>query len=402
MRKKLVDILRRIPLKIYLFLIIAVTFSFLSNDFGLVDIQKTAIILAAGLDRTEDGYTVTAQISVPVGSQDMGGSSSVEVTGNGKTVSDGFADIYAQTGWIPKLVFCNLILIGEETAKQNVFDGLEFFLRYEYMPDNCLLAVCEGKAEEMLSDTSAIDDTSSFALEKVFSQSAQMAGIVCQTTLKEFAIGYYGASKSGYMPYVVAKEQQGAGSSDSDSSQGGSESSGGGSQGAEEKAKVFLAAQTAAFYQGRMAALLDENETFAFNLIKGNVYLGSISVPINSGDYITMNIVRNKGNATLDMQGAPTARFQIEIVGEKRGSTQPPDFGELTDSTLDRETQNAAKKTIEAHAASLWEKTRSVGCDIFAFKTQLKRKSVEKYREWDETLLSVIKSELKVEIKNGG
>ena len=43
---------------------------FFSNDFGLIDIQKTAIILAAGVDKNEEGtFSVTAQIAVPQASK---------------------------------------------------------------------------------------------------------------------------------------------------------------------------------------------------------------------------------------------------------------------------------------------------------------------------------------------
>ena len=59
-------------------------------------------------------------------------------------------EINAKTGWYPKLVFCNLILLGEDTAKQNVFDALDYFLLDEYLSDNCLVAACNGKAKDIL------------------------------------------------------------------------------------------------------------------------------------------------------------------------------------------------------------------------------------------------------------
>ena len=76
-------------MKLYILLAIIVLFAFFSNDFGLVDIQKTAIILAAAIDKTENGYSLTAQIAVPKGSdRTTGGTSSVEIEAEGATVSD--------------------------------------------------------------------------------------------------------------------------------------------------------------------------------------------------------------------------------------------------------------------------------------------------------------------------
>ena len=205
-------ILKRIPMKLWALLCVLVALTFFTNDFGLVDIQKTALVLAAGIDRTEDGFALTAQIAVPKGTdRTTGGTSSVEIEGNGATVPDCLADLYAQTGWVPKLIYCDLVLLGESTVTDDVFDCLDYFLHNEYVPDSCLLAACEGSAGEMLSSTSAIDDTSALALEKLFSDAAQKSGLVMTTTLREFAIGYFGASKSGYMPYVRAQAQEGGG-----------------------------------------------------------------------------------------------------------------------------------------------------------------------------------------------
>ena len=64
---------RRWGEKIILFIVAFLFLLFFSTDFGLIDIQKTAIILAAGIDRTEDGnFSVTAQIAVPEASKSGG------------------------------------------------------------------------------------------------------------------------------------------------------------------------------------------------------------------------------------------------------------------------------------------------------------------------------------------
>ena len=51
-------------------------------------------------------------------------------------------------------------------------------------------------------------DASSLALEKLFSDAAKKSGRVMTSTLREFAIGYYGVSESGFMPYVRMQPQK--------------------------------------------------------------------------------------------------------------------------------------------------------------------------------------------------
>lgn len=81
--------LKSIPMKLWAILCALVLLTFFSNDFGLVDIQKTALVLAAGIDRNENEFTLTAQIAVPKGTdRTTGGTSGVEIEGTGTTVSD--------------------------------------------------------------------------------------------------------------------------------------------------------------------------------------------------------------------------------------------------------------------------------------------------------------------------
>ena len=68
-----------LPGRLCLFLAAAVVLIFFSNDFGLVDIQKTAIVLAAGIDREGEEFSLTAQIAVPKGSDRTAGGPGVEM-----------------------------------------------------------------------------------------------------------------------------------------------------------------------------------------------------------------------------------------------------------------------------------------------------------------------------------
>lgn len=222
----------------YLLLVVALLFLFFSGDFGLTDVQKTAIVMAVGVDREEETFIVTSQIAIPQSSKQGKASETVQIVSRGKTIAAAFEDINAKTGWYPKLVFCRLILLGEKAVEQNVFDALDFFLLDEYMSDNCLLATCDGTAKDMLNITALVDPSGSVAIQKVLSTHAQRVGTVLPTTLREFAVGYFSDSKSSYLPLLKTRPQQeqigssdGSGGSQS-GEQGGSSGGTGGSGGA--------------------------------------------------------------------------------------------------------------------------------------------------------------------------
>lgn len=371
--------LKTIPMKLWVIVCALIIFTFFSNDFGLVDIQKTALVLAAGIDREKDGFSLTAQIAVPKGTdRTTGGTSSVEIEGKGSTVSDCIADIYAKTGWVPKLIYCDLVLLGETATAQDVFDCLDFFLRNEYIPDSCLLAACEGSAKDLLSSTSAIDDTSALALEKLFSDAAKKSGQVMTTTLREFAIGYFGESRSGYMPYVRSEQQEG-----SSQGQGGAQSAGGGDP--KQTEKIYSARETAIFTQGKLAAVLSPEETFAFSLLEGNVYAGTFTV-----DAKTYVFLKNDGSVEVETEGTPRislfAACKVQLSGE--GETASPEM--LAKGELSAEEQQRLSEILTGHLTTLWETCARTDCDLLFFRRSLRRASLAQYAAWKDIPLSQI------------
>ena len=382
--------LRSFPMKLWIIMAAIVAITFFSNDFGLVDIQKTAIILAAGIDRTADGFSLTAQIAVPKGSdRTTGGTSSVEIEGQGATVSDCISAIYAKTGWVPKLVFCDLVLLGEEAARENAFDALDFFLRNEYAPDSCLLAVCEGTAAETLKATSAIDDASSLALEKLFSDAAKKSGRVMTTTLREFAIGYYGRSASGYMPYVRMSSQSGAQGGSGGQNAAGGQGAAGGQSGQE---MIFSAEQTAVFSQGRMTDVLTEAETFAFSLLKGNVYGGTLP-----SDGITLAVLRNDGSVSLAEEPTLQATLSVDLKVRLAGRDAPSSPENVAKDSVTEEELAAAESALRGAIGSLWERCAQSECDLFNLRRTLYRRSAAAYGTWKP--LSQIGTEIRVRIE---
>jgi spore germination protein KC len=401
--KKFEKFLKTVPMKLYIIFSAIFVFTFFSNDFGLVDIQKTAIILAAGIDRTDEGFHLTAQIAVPKGSdRNSCGTASINIEGDGKTVSDCVTQIYSKTGWVPKLIFCNLILIGEETAKEDVFDGLDFFLRNEYMQDSCTVAVCEGTAKDMLTSTSALDDTSSQSIEKIFSDATQKSGTNVKNTLKDFSIGYYGRSKSSYMPFVRAFEQDcGA---DSGGGEGSSASgSGGGSQSAsdnkgETQKKIYFANETALFSEGRMVALLGPEETFAYSLLQGKVFAGTMTAE-EDGQPVTLSILSNEGKISLNTKNKPKVILSIKTKLRLYNRGVPAPIDDVSKGEISEKVKESAQERLTQYCNRLWEICKSSGCDLFQLNRDLYRTSPKKYAEWKDTILSVADLEIKLKIE---
>ncbi|MBQ8446489.1 MAG: hypothetical protein IJX31_01785, partial [Clostridia bacterium] len=102
----------RNTVRYYILIVAVLAFLFFSNDFGLTDVQKTAIVMSVGIDREENEFILTSQIAVPQSSKQGNASQAVQLVSRGKTVAEAFEQINAKTGWYPKLVFCKLIILG--------------------------------------------------------------------------------------------------------------------------------------------------------------------------------------------------------------------------------------------------------------------------------------------------
>ena len=191
--------MRKLSSKLLLLAAGALLLLFLTNNFGLIDIQKTAIVTAIGIDAGEGGtFDVTAQIAIP----DAGGAntaSNVTVPG-AETVGEAIAELNRKTGWFPTLVHCSLILLGERAAEEDVFRALDYFLRSEYVEDSCLVALCADTAAAALGAGSPIGELASSAIAKVLSAEAQKTGLVSVTNLRDFAKGYFAEGQSGFLP----------------------------------------------------------------------------------------------------------------------------------------------------------------------------------------------------------
>ena len=410
-------ILKRTAPKFALFLGGALLFAFFSNDFGLVDIQKTAVILAAGIDKNGEGYELTAQISVPKGGEKAGGTASVELSGKGETVADCLMMMYADSGWIPKFDFCSLVLLGEEAAREGAMPALNYFLHNEYMSDNCAVAVAEGSAGEMLKQTSAIDDTPSLAIHKLFSGAAEKTGAAVKNTLREFAVGTLGVSKSSFMPFIrTLPHESGTGSSEGSSGKSGAEGSGGKSgaegsggkggaggsegSGSEKDAPVlFRAEETALFREGKMTGLLSAEETLAFNLVRGKVKAGILTVKGEDGEPVSLSIKRGGGSAKLGDESEPRAKLSVRLKVLVSDRTEEDFMAGTETNVATDEDERRAEELIASYISSLWETCKVSGCDLFLFARELYRKDPKAFEMNFELIPSGMGADIEVSVK---
>ena len=394
---------------------------FASNDFGLIDIQKTAIVLALGVDASaqEGLLDVTAQI----GSADANGAaqaSNITIEGV-STVGEAIARLNRRTGWYPTFVHCRLLLLGGKTAERDVFGILDYFLRSEYIEDSCLLALCAGRAQAALEAGAPGGELTANAIVKVFSGEAQKTGLVSAVSLREFAKGYYGAGASGRLPYLTLLQEaesgppqgSGQGAASASASEGesfvsasgekGSASASGGALpcGALAEGKkdaltpcaagggqgdsgaggqeVFDVSQTALFAGGKKVGMLRASETLAVNLaeISTDFAYAAVRVQEEGAEVVYQLKVRIEGKKKkLRVEGGvPVLFVRVRALAQVIDAARPAGLVEVAESAIvPAHVLRAAEEQYRAAFLSAAERAHAAGCDLFSLHEKLRRR----------------------------
>lgn len=390
---------KKVPV-LYSLAAIFLTILFFSNDFGLVDIQKTAIVLAVGIDREEDSFVVTSQIAAPSASADPKASAeAVQVETRGDTVGAAIQKINEKTGWYPKLVFCNLIILGKTATEKNAFESLDFFLRNEYMSDDCNLCCTEGSAGELLSGSSAVEQISSLAISKILSEHSAKLGLVAASNLRDFATHFFSCCGCGYMPIVSQrpltekndkeqadgqKEQSGSGKKQGDEGQGGNP---GGEAGGKEQ--TFTATNTALFSDGIYKGKLTAEETFAFQCIRNDLRLAAFDAE-HGGVTYTLLIKKSKASVkfSVDDYAVPRLKISVTVKAGLQDLSSSQTIAEIAapDKTKEAVLKAAGEKFAKA-VRSVFEKSRALNCDIFDVKNRLHKYESAYFSAYKDSVL---------------
>lgn len=391
--------------KFFLIIFAIIFINFLTLDFLLIDVEKTALIVAIGIDKTDTGYEVTAQIAVPEATNQSTKSNESVIYANGQTLYDAVNDIGSRTGWYPKLSFCNLIILGSEVFNENVMGVVDFFVRSYKVEDSAILCASEKTAKEVLLSISPLDNISSFALTKIFVRDHNNASSILTTTVKNFSKFYYSPCKSGFMPMIKMIDTKDKGNNTSNASSLTS-NSGATQKGGENTPVVYDAETCLLFSNGYKKGEISGDECLFYSLFeKGvNETFFNLDVVDEQGNFGNALIAVKRANSSIKLQyrdGVPHLNgklklwVQISDTDFPQSMKQIATIGRLSENMLNKASSYATKTLNE-----LFEKTKNCGCDIFESKNMLYRFYPDKFESENKEFLSNLKCDFTVTCQN--
>jgi len=400
---------------------------FFTNDFGLVDIHKTSIITAVGIDTDGGEVQVTAEIAVPQPSQSGENIVYTQVQGSGLTIADAMNEINSKTGFYPKLQFCKLILIGESCRDKELFRVLGCFYRKNYSELTALVAMCEGNASDMLAMKSAVSEMTSEAIRKILSDEVEKSANVTSANLKKIAAMQYSESKACYMPYVQVNQpgtsQQGGngdnvggdgagqgGQGQQNQQSGGQGGGSGGEQGQSggqsgqsgQGGEVeFTARKTAYFSDGRFVGVLDEQQSFALCLLQNEIRLAVL--PCDSdGIHYTLGLKSvDCGTKLKVVDGVPELTVKFKAKAQIQGARVKVDLKKIiSDDVVKPSVLESAEKEMQGRFESLMDDVKSSGGDVICAKELLYKNATKYFEAFKDDLLQRMTVKYDIDIQS--
>ena len=400
--------------KIFLLLVIVLFTFFFSNDFGLIDVEKTSIVTAIAVDLEKDEYLVTVQAAVPEATDTNTENQKAQLSGRGKTIGGALKNLGDVSGWFPKLAFCNLIILGNKLADDNVVNVLDYFAKALRIQDSALVVLAEQNAKDLLSISTPLDNISSFAMQKIILKTSGFDKDVCPINIKTFCAKHYSVHCSSFMPIIrVISADNGSGSGgakqdNSQSSQGesGNQSS---SQGAKatgsnaDSNNLFNASTTALFKDGKKVGELDANLTLAFNAFY-NPPLAGTNVTVDdvllNGKVVSclVNIIDDKSAFSVDVKDSDVIlNFKLSLYC-KINDVNSDHFSESLsqNQVLPQPVIDKLEQMFSSYIQELVDTSIQTECDFLGIKEKLYRYHHSKYSSFKDNYFSRIKTDIKV------
>lgn len=398
---------------------------FFTSDFELIDIEKTAIIVALGIDKNQNELEVTAQIAIPQATNEQATNSDAIIAASGKTMFDAIENIALKTGWYPKLSFCNLIVFGKEVVEEDFFPLVDYVLTSNRFQNSTILSTTDKSAKEVLSCSTPLDFISSFALQKILLRNVDRANAVLAPDVREFCVDNRSHSAFCYLPIIkIIKNSddkiKGAEANQSKApipnictantlgkSSGGKSGSGSNEKNSasEGQTGIFDATNTLFFSRGQSCCVLNEKQSLCYNLLTKKVGECFWEVDFKKNGKQTkalISIVSNKFNLKLTFNnGQLKLLAKLKLICEKEETFLREDTFDLSSPNIvSKEGLNALKSSVYEHIDQLIKLSIENDCDFFGLKNITYQRHNKLFATQKYSLLKKLDYQIEVQAVN--
>lgn len=364
-------------------LIIMTVMLLLTGCWNSMELEDRAIVSGIAVDRTKDGlYEVTCQLIKPGEIKNTGSVSSGPVrpvtayTASANNIFEAINNIASQSGRQLFLSHSQILIIGEDAARQGIAEILDFYNRFPELRRRSFLAVTPGRAGEFMDMEVGMARIPAFGISNLI-ETAFVNSKSSAVRIQDFGPRIAQASIQPVASRVeIYREQNGK--------------------------KRVKSSGTSVFKEHRLAGYLSEDETMGYQWIinPGNIR-GIVSVPEggNNGKRIVMEVLTADSRIKPEINnGQIKIAIKIKImgflaeVGDKEADVDNPETTALWEELLSEVVAGDVQKAVD--------KAKELDADIFGFGEKIRRKETEKWQQispvWEDYFPDI---EVAVEVK---
>lgn len=317
------------------------------------DASQLTVVTGIGVDGAPGRYQVETEVIRLSGQEQEG--ESILLQADGRTVTDGIDGMAAMTG---RSLYCNhaqVLIVGRETARQDIAAVLEELLHGNQYPVSLRLAVAKETAARLLQAEPLLGDLRSTELEDAIRQGAQQC-LTADMDLCGFYQELLAPGIQGILPFVELREEQGR--------------------------SVCTLTGTALFRDASMLTVLNEEDSRSLLWLRGQQG-GTLetSCGLLEVTYLKRTLKTNADGAVLTLELTLTAN----------------------DSESSKEALIlAAEEAMETRCRSLLKCLQELECDSVGIGQQLRRTdraAWERLQPWD-TAFAAYPVRVEVQVKN--
>lgn len=386
---------------IALFLMLTVLLSGCGGDIESLELKNRIVIQGIGLDKSENGLSVSFQtLNTDVSSNPNSGSTPSKVvncfTVESSSVSEALDKLAESTGMRAMISQNRIVVFGNELAKSGVSAFLDEFVRDAESRETILLAVAEEKAEDVIYASLGENVIPARKTEQII-ESAEINFNIAAVEAYRFINTLGDSALSGFLPMLrVEKSGESGGESGGESS---------GKKGGEND--VISVCSTAVFKEDKLITIVDSDITAGILWITDMVEKGKFAFQTEDGYNVTADIVTSKTRIKTDIVNS-RPRFTIKVncsvvcseindsVYSKKDTADIEKISQSAKNEINRYIENSIKKCIIEE-----------GADVFGFSSRLKRCEPSFYKEnvndWDTSMKQTdYVTDISVKIKRVG
>lgn len=372
---------------------ILITLSFIficCGCYNYKELNDLAITSAIGIDKSDNGYKVTAQVvNTQKEGTDNNSSSDPKIIvyeHTSKTVQEAVRYMVLES---PKRLYPNhmqVIIISEDVAKDGILESLDLFFRDSELQKNFYVLISKDvSANQILKTLTPADSIVSSNIKKSLESDSSYLGITELVTYDELINTYLNPNKEISLPSVTLKGKK-KGSDKIDNIEQ-----------SDSSTKVVLS-QMAIFKDDKMIGYLDDKQSIALSFIKGKINNTIIKYKCNGG-YVVIETTNSKSSINVDNKG----NFRIKISGDAAINEVSCDINLENDNSISKINKQVNKEIKKNVNNTIKYVKNNYNSDIFNFLDILYKNQYSLYKkisnDWYKDKFKDSKIDIDVDIK---